>query len=120
MKFNFKDKNGIAYLVKNKMLPPIEGDTYKDHIKGVVKFLQTTPSLDKTQIGVFLGADKDYNKDVLYAFIDTFDLVDLPFVESLKRVLQGFRLPGEGQIVDRVMEKFGKNYEAANPTGDEG
>jgi brefeldin A-inhibited guanine nucleotide-exchange protein len=28
----------------------------------------------------------------------------------LKRLLSGFRLPGEGQKVDRIMEKFGEKF----------
>jgi len=38
----------------------------------------------------------------------------------LKTILQGFRLPGEGQIVDRVMEIFGKKFISENPNGSDG
>ena len=43
----------------------------------------------------------------------------MPFVASLRTVLLGFRLPGEGQIVDRVMECFGEKFVADNPKGSE-
>ena len=36
-------------------------------------------------------------------------------MESLKRMLSGFRLPGEGQKVDRIMEKFGDKFFHDNP-----
>lgn len=39
----------------------------------------------------------------------------MAFVESLKHLLSGFRLPGEGQKVDRIMEKFGEKYHKDNP-----
>jgi len=38
----------------------------------------------------------------------------------LKTILQGFRLPGEGQVVDRVMEIFGKKFISDNPNGSDG
>ena len=38
------------------------------------------------------------------------DFTDKKFVPSLKILLQGFRLPGEGQKVDRIMEMFGDKY----------
>lgn len=38
-------------------------------------------------------------------------------MQSLKTILQGFRLPGEGQVVDRIMEKFGIKFIEDNPDG---
>lgn len=52
--------------------------------------------MDKTRIGEYLGEDIDVNKKVLYAVVDTYDFDGVPFVEALKRLLSGFRLPGEG------------------------
>ena len=49
LKFNFKPKNGIAYLVSMKIAAPVED--FQQHVKEIVKFLKTTPSLDKTVIG---------------------------------------------------------------------
>ena len=44
----------------------------------------------------------------------------MDFVHALKLVLQGFRLPGEGQIVDRIMEKFGEKFCNDNPDSCDG
>jgi len=52
--------------------------------------------LDKTMIGVFLGTDDKLPKACLYRFIEEFDLKGVAYVQSLKTILQGFRLPGEG------------------------
>lgn len=68
-------------------------------------------------IGDFLGVDKPLNKDCLMEFIDQYDLRGVEFVPALKTILQGFRLKGEGQIVDRTMEKFGEKFIADNPNG---
>jgi Sec7-like guanine-nucleotide exchange factor len=47
-------------------------------------------------IGVFLGTDDKLPKACLYRFIEEFDLKGVAYVQSLKTILQGFRLPGEG------------------------
>lgn len=77
--------------------------------------MKNSPQLDKTMIGDYLGEDKDQNKAVLYLFIESIDFVGIEFVDALRALLAGFRLPGEGQKVDRIMEKFGEKYVTDNP-----
>lgn len=93
IKFNLKPKNGIAYLVQKGFIPK---EPAEEHIMGIVDFLKQAASLDKTKIGEYLGEDIDLNKKVLYQYVDSFDFNGVPYVESLKRMLSGFRLPGEG------------------------
>jgi len=52
--------------------------------------------LDKTAIGDYLGEEKDLNKKVLYEYINEFNFENVPFVDAMKKMLSGFRLPGEG------------------------
>lgn len=47
-------------------------------------------------IGDFISDDNDLSKQVLYCYIDEISFVGSPFVEGLKKLLAGFRLPGEG------------------------
>lgn len=93
IKFNLKPKNGIQYLISKGF---IAKDPIDQQVKDIVQFLKGTSSLDKTKIGEYLGEDIDLNKKVLYEYIDSFDLRNVQYIESLKRVLSGFRLPGEG------------------------
>ncbi|ONM24448.1 HOPM interactor 7 [Zea mays] len=55
----------------------------------VAQFLKSNPSLDK-----FIG---------------------LKFDAAIRAFLKGFRLPGEAQKIDRIMEKFAERYCADNP-----
>jgi Sec7-like guanine-nucleotide exchange factor len=112
IKFNMKPKNGIAYLQSKGF---IAKEPMSDAVKDICHFLTSTSTLDKTAIGDYLGEDIPLNKEVLYFYIDSFEFNNVPFVEALKRLLSGFRLPGEGQKVDRVMEKFGEKYCKDNP-----
>lgn len=74
----------------------------------VAAFLRTHhDNLDKTQLGELLGHHEDFAVAVMHAWIDgepsmTGQAVD----QSLRRLLAGFRLPGEAQKIDRIMEKF--------------
>ena len=43
----------------------------------------------------------------------------MPFVQALRTVLLGFRLPGESPMIDRIMEYFGEKFVADNPKGSE-
>lgn len=64
----------------------------------------------QTQVGEFLGDNERFNKDVMYAYVDQMDFHGKEFVSSLRIFLEGFRLPGEAQKIDRLMEKFAARY----------
>lgn len=106
-------------MVANNLITSADAN-WEQHIKDIVLWLKTNPLLDKTKIGEFLGTDDKLQKDCLYRFIDEFDLKNVAYITSLKTILQGFRLPGEGQVVDRVMEKFGIKFIEDNPDGTDG
>lgn len=94
-KFNLKPKSGLKYLTDKGYLPK---EPHEEMVKGIVKFFKETPALSATTIGQFMGEDKDLNRDVLSLYVDEFDFTDksIGFVDALKLMLGGFRLPGEG------------------------
>ena len=52
----------------------------------------------------------------MHAYVDHIDFANYAlFDEALRFFLSGFRLPGEAQKIDRLMEKFAANYCAAHP-----
>ncbi|KAJ2734898.1 guanine nucleotide exchange protein for ADP-robosylation factor, partial [Coemansia sp. BCRC 34962] len=83
----------------------------------VARFLFTSVSqgIDKLQLGEYLGEGDPYNVAVMHAFVDNMDFGDMEFVEALRLFLQSFRLPGEGQKIDRFMLKFAERYVMGNP-----
>jgi brefeldin A-resistance guanine nucleotide exchange factor 1 len=78
----------------------------------VAKFLKITPGLGKTQIGEFLSKGPPdmypFNAEVLKAYVDTFEFKEKNshFDKALRLFLGHFRLPGEAQCIDRLMEAF--------------
>lgn len=56
-----------------------------------------------------------YNKEVMYAYVDRLNFYKMDFVTAIRHFLEGFRLPGEAQKIDRLMEKFASRFLDCNP-----
>ncbi|XP_056404844.1 brefeldin A-inhibited guanine nucleotide-exchange protein 2 isoform X2 [Hyla sarda] len=104
--FNKKPKRGIQYLQEQGML----GTTPQD----IAQLLHQEERLDFTMIGEFLGENNRFNRETMYAYVDQLDFCDTDFVSALRLFLEGFRLPGEAQKIDRLMEKFAARYLECN------
>ncbi|XP_072222725.1 brefeldin A-inhibited guanine nucleotide-exchange protein 2 isoform X1 [Leuresthes tenuis] len=104
--FNKKPKRGVQYLQDQGML----GSTAED----IAQFLHQEDRLDTTQVGEFLGENNKFNKEVMYCYVDQLDFCGRDFVSALRAFLEGFRLPGEAQKIDRLMEKFAARYLECN------
>jgi cytohesin len=53
--------------------------------------------------------------EVLKAFVNLHEFADMILVQALRQFLWSFRLPGEAQKIDRMMECFAERYCASNP-----
>uniref|UniRef100_A0A670IWM1 ARF guanine nucleotide exchange factor 2 n=1 Tax=Podarcis muralis TaxID=64176 RepID=A0A670IWM1_PODMU len=104
--FNKKSKRGLQYLQEQGML----GVTAED----IAQFLHQEERLSSSQVGEFLGDSNKFNKEVMYAYVDLLDFCGKDFVSALRIFLEGFRLPGEAQKIDRLMEKFAARYIECN------
>lgn len=105
--FNRKPKKGIDFLIKAKKV----GDSPEE----IANFLKTASGLNKTMIGDYLGEREEVSLKVMHAYVDSFDFQGMEFDEAIRAFLQGFRLPGEAQKIDRIMEKFAERYCKCNP-----
>lgn len=107
-KFNLSPKKGMKKLIE-------EG--FVEHTpEAVARFLRTTEGLDKTQVGDYLGEKDEFNKGVMHCYIDSFSFKDMQIDVALRRLLGTFRIPGEAQKIDRIMEKFAERYFSHNPS----
>lgn len=105
--FNKKPKRGIDFLQQQNLVGKSPTD--------VARFLLRTRGLDKTLVGDYLGERDDFNIKVMHAFVDALDFSGLEFDAAIRKFLFGFRLPGEAQKIDRLMEKFADRYVSCNP-----
>ncbi|PKA61135.1 Brefeldin A-inhibited guanine nucleotide-exchange protein 2 [Apostasia shenzhenica] len=105
--FNRKPREGIQFLINaNKV-----GDSPEE----IAVFLKTTSGLNKFLIGDYLGERKELPLKVMQAYVDSFDFQGMEIDEALRTFLQGFRLLGEAQKIDCIVEKFGERYCRCNP-----
>ncbi|EEY58292.1 uncharacterized protein PITG_00938 [Phytophthora infestans T30-4] len=116
--FNRKPLAGIKYLQQNTFLP-----TPLDSIS-LATFLRSLPQgLNKNAVGVYLGAmgkevkgfektdiheadSMDFHRDVLTNFVRSFNFEGESIVAALRMFLASFRLPGEAQQIDRILNTF--------------
>ncbi|KAI5949000.1 SEC7 [Candida theae] len=106
--FNQRAKKGIRYFLDKGF---IKSDTPED----IASFLLETDGLDKATIGEYLGEGDDKNIAIMHAFVDQMDFENAEFVDSMRRFLQSFRLPGEAQKIDRFLLKFAERFVKGNP-----
>ena len=110
IKFAMSPKKGIDYLVNVGYL--------ENTPEAVAKFILYEEKLDKTQIGDYIGREPEYCGGfclkVLHEYVELLDFQKLPFDLAIRYFLRGFRLPGEAQKIDRIMEKFAERYYLQN------
>ncbi|XP_066497991.1 cytohesin-4 isoform X2 [Hoplias malabaricus] len=105
-KFNMDPVKGIQYLINNHLLD--------ESPEAVAEFLYKEEGLGKTAIGNFLGEREEFHLQILKAFVDLQEFHDLNLVQALRQFLWSFRLPGEAQKIDRMMEAFAQRYCTCN------
>ena len=106
--FNRKPSKGIEFLINTKKV----GDSPEE----VASFLKNnTTGLNETMIGDYLGEREEFALRVMHAYVDSFNFKSMDFGEAIRSFLRSFRLPGEAQKIDRIMEKFAERYCKCNP-----
>ncbi|XP_028965675.2 brefeldin A-inhibited guanine nucleotide-exchange protein 1 isoform X2 [Malus domestica] len=106
--FNRKPNKGIEFLISSKKV----GSSPED----VASFLRNnTAGLNETMIGDYLGEREEFPLKVMHAYVDSFNFKGMDFGEAIRFFLRGFRLPGEAQKIDRIMEKFAERYCKCSP-----
>ena len=100
--FNTKAKKGIAMLLE-------KGFIASDSEENIAKFLfDKNGRMNKKTIGEYIANPK--NISLLKKFIDLFDFKNLRIDEAIRILLTKFRLPGESQQIERIVETFSTKY----------
>lgn len=61
-------------------------------------------------IGDYLGQHEEFPLAVMHAYVESMNFSGMKFDVAIREFLKGFRLPGEAQKIDRIMEKFAERY----------
>lgn len=106
--FNKKPERGVAYLTQKGFLEASP--------RAVAKFFITRKGVSKQMIGEYLGnLQNPFNMAALDFFIEELDFAGLEVDVALRRFQTYFRMPGEAQKIERLMEVFGQRYCQCNP-----
>lgn len=102
--FNRDEKKGLEYLMLSQLVsdPPDP--------KCFAFFFRHTPGLDKMMIGEYLGNPDDFHIQVLREYTQTFEFSGMVLDSALRRYLETFRLPGESQKIQRILEAFSDRF----------
>lgn len=107
--FNRDPKKGLEFLQGTHLLPE------KLDPQSVACFFRYTAGLDKNLVGDFLGNHDEFCVQVLHEFAGTFDFEQMNLDTALRLFLETFRLPGESQKIERVLEAFSGRYYEQSP-----
>ncbi|CAK7334922.1 unnamed protein product [Dovyalis caffra] len=102
--FNRDEKKGLEYL-KLRQLVSEPADP-----KAISMFFRYTPELDKNTIGDYLGDPDEFQIQVLKEFTETFKFSGMILDTALRTFLATFRLPGESQKIQRILEAFSDKF----------
>eukprot|EP01052_Picozoa_sp_SAG31_P013077 SAG31_NODE_779_length_12158_cov_8.740194_2_plen_1289_part_00 len=100
--FNRKPVKGLDALIASGLVA--------NDPQSIAAFLRHTHGVSKEAIGEVFGEPGLAQQLALIAFLDTFDFGQLNFDNAIRLFLEAFRLPGEAQKIDRIMEAFAKRY----------
>ena len=109
-KFNEKPTAGIAFLASQGIIED------PDDAHSVTRFLRGTTRISKGVLGDYLS--KKTNEQLLRSFIDLFNFDGKRVDEALRDLLNAFRLPGESQLIERIVTVFSEKYCASSTPED--
>lgn len=105
--FNKKPERGIQYLIRRGFL--------ENTPHGVARFLISRKGLSRQMIGEYLGnLQSQFNMAVLECFSGELDLSGMQVDVALRKFQAYFRMPGEAQKIERLMEIFSQRYGQCN------
>ncbi|ETO17358.1 hypothetical protein RFI_19964, partial [Reticulomyxa filosa] len=113
-KFNIEPKEGLKYMYENGLM--------EEKVEDVVKFLKETfcviiatdkhmkKKKKKIDLFCFCTTMTKMTSKVMHQYIDSIDFEGLELDDAVRKLCTHFKLPGEGQKIDRIMQKFAERY----------
>jgi len=120
--FNDKPATGIKYLQSAGTMPACTPSAVAHFLRDGLSF-----GLDKAAIGAYLGeagkgaaplrspheSERDwFHREVLVEYCGTFHFKGQALLDGLRMFLSSFRLPGEAQQIDRIVQAFAESCAA--------
>eukprot|EP00915_Cephaloidophora_sp_WS-2016_P002094 GHVH01002816.1.p1 GENE.GHVH01002816.1~~GHVH01002816.1.p1 ORF type:complete len:1964 (+),score=314.78 GHVH01002816.1:1510-7401(+) len=122
--FNTHTKGAVARWIDMGLLHPysmedrVEGREYSPEgasALDVARLLRLLPDLSPRFIGEYLSKSSRWSKSVLMCHASTFDYRGLDLISAMRKYIDSFIIPGEGQCIDRVLDAFSFTWFTQQP-----
>ncbi|KJP87734.1 hypothetical protein AK88_02629 [Plasmodium fragile] len=112
---NTENSESQNVMKRNSVVSNTQGNLMEDphFLKSIAKFLRYNPFLDKEYVGEYISHRKNIN--ILKCYVRLFDFCNLSLLSSLRLFLHCFKLPGEAQLIERILEHFSLCFFYSNP-----
>uniref|UniRef100_A0A0N5A190 SEC7 domain-containing protein n=1 Tax=Parastrongyloides trichosuri TaxID=131310 RepID=A0A0N5A190_PARTI len=104
--FNQSPKKGIQYLIEKGIL------SQEMNSKEIALWIKSNPRLDKRKIAEYICSRE--RKEILKAFVGSFNFTQTRIDDALRQFLEAFRLPGEAAEISMIIELFSEFWHLAN------
>ena len=106
--FKKSPKKGLKFLIDHNFI--------EDTPEAIARYFFGNTALDAAGIGEIIGGSGQQNIQILKHYVSLFDFKGSTFEHAFREFLSSFQIPGEAQMIDRVMEQFGQKFFNDNPT----
>jgi Sec7-like guanine-nucleotide exchange factor len=113
--YSQQENRAIGQFNSGEPWKAIESLGFEDKPEDAADFLHRTPSLDTMILGEMLSEPK--REKFMRVYVQRLNLSNLALDGALRRLLQGFRLPGEAQKIDRIMDAFAEHWLSCQADG---
>lgn len=105
-KFNLKPKSLRDYLASKRVIQGLPSE--------IAAFLHEQTKLSKRRVGEYIGQQDNFNQKVCEELFARYNFAGMTLDNALRVLTRQFRLPGEAQQIDRILEKFANAYHQQN------
>jgi hypothetical protein len=102
-KFNQKPTAGIELLINAGLLARTP-----EAVAGFIR--QRADELSKRKVGEYVGSPDPFAQRVLAALLREYDFEGMALDEAMRVLINDIRLPGESQVIDRILQQFASWY----------
>lgn len=106
--FKRSPKKGLKFFIEHRIV--------ENTPESIAEYLYHNAALDPASVGEILGGASPQEVQILKCFVDMFDFKGMSFEQAFRSFLSKFQIPGEAQMIDRVMEQFGVKFYSDNPS----
>jgi hypothetical protein len=109
--------NATAFNIKpvSTVMKALAAGLFPRGATDVVELLLQTP-LDRAAVGDLLGDGTPFCNELRQQYVSCFSFSSIDMLDALRKFMSAFKLPGEAQKIDRIVEAFAREFHKANPT----